>query len=96
MTSTTTSRWPWVVPILIYAAATLEMIIMVTPFAAYFYSVYTPLLHGLEASAATAWLPQFFLPHLLVPRHGLQQLGRADARRRYRQSRPVDQVAQLL
>jgi len=68
MTSNTTSRrpnrWPWVVPILIYAAATLEMIIMVSPFAAYFYSVYTPLLHGLEASAATAWLPQFFLPHL--------------------------------
>jgi protein-S-isoprenylcysteine O-methyltransferase Ste14 len=64
MTSTTTSRWPWAVPILIYAAATLEMIIMVTPFAAYFYSVYTPLLHGLEASAVTAWLPQFFLPHL--------------------------------
>ena len=64
MTSTTTSQWPWVVPIMIYAAATLEMIIMVTPFAAYFYSVYTPLLNGLEASAATAWLPQFFLPHL--------------------------------
>ncbi|MFW2404232.1 MAG: methyltransferase family protein [Gammaproteobacteria bacterium] len=64
MTSTTTSRWPWIVPILVYAAATLEMIIMVTPFAAYFYSVYTPLLHGLEASPMTAWLPQFFLPHL--------------------------------
>jgi protein-S-isoprenylcysteine O-methyltransferase Ste14 len=40
------------------------MIIMVTPFAAYFYTVYTPLLHGLEATVATAWLPQFFLPHL--------------------------------
>ena len=56
MTSINTTRWPWIVPILIYAAATLEMIIMVSPFAAYFYSVYTPLLHGLEASAATAWL----------------------------------------
>lgn len=64
MASTSTSRWPWIAPILIYAVATLEMIIMVTPFAAYFYSVYTPLLHGLEATAATAWLPQFFLPHL--------------------------------
>jgi protein-S-isoprenylcysteine O-methyltransferase Ste14 len=40
------------------------MVIMVTPFAAYFYSVYTPLLHGLEASPLTAWLAQFFLPHL--------------------------------
>jgi protein-S-isoprenylcysteine O-methyltransferase Ste14 len=64
MTSTTPSRWLWIAPILIYAAATLEMIIMVTPFAAYFYSVYTPLFHGLEQNAATAWLPQFFLPHL--------------------------------
>lgn len=64
MTSISAGRWPWIAPILIYAAATLEMIIMVTPFAAYFYSIYTPLLHGLEATAATAWLPQFFLPHL--------------------------------
>ena len=61
MTSTTTSRWPWMIPILVYAAATREMIIMVKPFAAYFYSVYTPLLHGLEASAATAWLPQLVI-----------------------------------
>ena len=59
-----TSRWAWIAPILLYAASALEMIIMVTPFAAYFYSVYTPLFHGLEQSTATAWLPQFFLPHL--------------------------------
>jgi protein-S-isoprenylcysteine O-methyltransferase Ste14 len=59
-----TRNWPWIAPILLYAAAGLEMIIMVTPFAAYFYSVYTPLFHGLEQTAATAWLPQFFLPHL--------------------------------
>ena len=64
MNTKTTTRWPWIVPIFVYAAATLEMVIMVTPFAAYFYSVYTPLLHGLDAMAATAWLPQFFLPHL--------------------------------
>jgi len=64
MNEASSSRWPWVAPILIYAAATLEMIIMVTPFAAYFYSVYTPLLHGLESTVLTAWLPQFFLPHL--------------------------------
>jgi len=57
-------NWTWVAPILLYAASALEMIIMVSPFAAYFYSVYTPLFHGLEQSVATAWLPQFFLPHL--------------------------------
>jgi protein-S-isoprenylcysteine O-methyltransferase Ste14 len=62
--NTTASRWPWIAPILIYAVSALEMIIMVSPFAAYFYSVYTPLFHGLQQSEWTAWLPQFFLPHL--------------------------------
>jgi protein-S-isoprenylcysteine O-methyltransferase Ste14 len=62
--STTASRWPWIAPILIYIVSALEMIIMVSPFAAYFYSVYTPLFHGLQQSELTAWLPQFFLPHL--------------------------------
>lgn len=60
----TTARWPWIAPIIIYAVSALEMIIMISPAAAYFYSVYTPLFHGLEQNAATAWLPQFFLPHL--------------------------------
>lgn len=76
---TSARRWPWIAPILLYAASALEMIIMVTPFAAYFYSVYTPLFHGLEQSAATAWLPQFFLPHLahtkLVLFRGINWLG---------------------
>ena len=67
----TSRRWPWIAPILLYVAAALEMIIMVTPFAAYFYSVYTPLFHGLEQSAGTAWLPQFFLPHLAHTRLSL-------------------------
>lgn len=62
--NTTAPRWPWIAPILIYIVSALEMIIMVSPFAAYFYSVYTPLFHGLQQSEWTAWLPQFFLPHL--------------------------------
>jgi len=60
-----TSRWPWIAPILIYAVSALEMIIMISPAAAFFYgSFYTPVFSALEASALTAWLPQFFLPHL--------------------------------
>lgn len=62
--TTTASRWPWIAPIVLYAVSALEMIIMISPAAAYFYSVYTPLFHGLEQFNATAWLPQFFLPHL--------------------------------
>lgn len=64
MTTTAPARWPWIAPILLYAVSALEMIIMISPAAAYFYSVYTPLFHGLEQFTATAWLPQFFLPHL--------------------------------
>ena len=49
---------------LAYLFITLEMIFMVTPFALYYYSVYSPLLAGSLNHPAMAWLPAFFLPHL--------------------------------
>jgi protein-S-isoprenylcysteine O-methyltransferase Ste14 len=49
---------------LAYLFITLEMLFMVTPFALYYYSVYSPLLAGPFSRPATAWLPAFFLPHL--------------------------------
>jgi protein-S-isoprenylcysteine O-methyltransferase Ste14 len=49
---------------LVYLFITLEMLFMVTPFALYYYSVYSPLLAGPFSLPATAWLPAFFLPHL--------------------------------
>jgi protein-S-isoprenylcysteine O-methyltransferase Ste14 len=49
---------------LAYLFITLEMLFMVTPFAFYYYSVYSPLLAGPFSLPATAWLPAFFLPHL--------------------------------
>lgn len=60
-------RWSgagyWAV-FLFYLAIALEVVIMITPFAAYFYSVYAPVLRFLEARPATAWLTAFFLPHV--------------------------------
>jgi protein-S-isoprenylcysteine O-methyltransferase Ste14 len=47
-----------------YLLVALEVIIMITPFAAYFYSVYAPVLGWLEGNAWTAWLTAFFLPHI--------------------------------
>jgi protein-S-isoprenylcysteine O-methyltransferase Ste14 len=44
----------------------LEIIIMISPFAAYFYAGYGPLLNTLYAFPATAWLTGFFLPHAVV------------------------------
>jgi protein-S-isoprenylcysteine O-methyltransferase Ste14 len=49
---------------LAYLFITLEMLLMVTPFALYYYSVYNPLLAESLNLPATAWLPAFFLPHL--------------------------------
>jgi protein-S-isoprenylcysteine O-methyltransferase Ste14 len=63
----TRHRWaaagPWAI-FVFYLAIGLEVIIMITPFAAYFYSVYAPILDFLEANPATAWLTAFFLPHI--------------------------------
>lgn len=50
--------------LLFYLLVALEVIIMVTPFTAYFYSVYAPVLNRLERSPWTAWLTAFFLPHI--------------------------------
>jgi protein-S-isoprenylcysteine O-methyltransferase Ste14 len=47
--------------------AALEIVIMISPFAAFFYSVFNPILLSLNQSPATRWLTAFFLPHMIVP-----------------------------
>jgi hypothetical protein len=37
---------------------------MISPFALYFYTVYGPVLRFFDKWAGTAWLTQFFLPHI--------------------------------
>src|SRR6266478_7679035 len=44
-----------------------EIVIMISPFAAYFYSVFNPFLLVLNQSDITRWLTAFFLPHMIVP-----------------------------
>ena len=57
--------------IIFYLLIGLEIIIMISPFAAYFYSGYGPLLDTLYAFPATAWLTGFFLPHAVVSKSGI-------------------------
>ncbi len=57
-------RAAWGAAILFYLLVAFEVIIMVTPFTVYFYSVYAPVLTWLERSPWTAWLTAFFLPHI--------------------------------
>ena len=54
-----------------YLLIGLEIVIMISPFAAYFYSVYGPLLNFLYDYKITAWLTGFFLPHAVVSKSTL-------------------------
>lgn len=44
-----------------------EILIMISPFAFFFYAVFNPFLLTLNQSAITRWLTAFFLPHMVMP-----------------------------
>ena len=52
-----TSAW------LLYTLIVLEILFMVSPFAAYYYSIYATPLNALQDSPYTAWLTMYLLPH---------------------------------
>ncbi|MGI9288290.1 MAG: methyltransferase family protein, partial [Pseudomonadales bacterium] len=52
-----TSAW------LLYTLIVLEILFMVSPFAAYYYSIYATPLNALQSSSYTAWLTMYLLPH---------------------------------
>jgi protein-S-isoprenylcysteine O-methyltransferase Ste14 len=45
----------------------LEIVIMISPFAFFFYAIFNPFLLALNQSPMTRWLTAFFLPHMIVP-----------------------------
>jgi protein-S-isoprenylcysteine O-methyltransferase Ste14 len=45
----------------------LEVAIMISPFAFFFYSVFNPIFHFLGQFPATRWTTGFFLPHMILP-----------------------------
>ena len=47
-----------------------EIVIMISPFAFFFYAAFNPILLALNRSGATRWLTAFFLPHMVVPPDG--------------------------
>ena len=53
--------------IVLYFVIALEFLIMISPFAGLFYSVFNPLLVAAGGYPATRWLSAFFLPHMVVP-----------------------------
>jgi protein-S-isoprenylcysteine O-methyltransferase Ste14 len=53
--------------IVLFIIMSLEVMIMISPFAFFFYSVFNPVFHWLGRYPATKWLTDFFLPHLILP-----------------------------
>ncbi len=53
--------------IIVFFIMAFEVMIMISPFAFFFYSVFNPLLHWLGDYSATRWLTSFFLPHMILP-----------------------------
>ena len=53
--------------ILVFFIMAFEVMIMISPFAFFFYSVFSPLFNFLGQHAATRWLVMFFLPHMILP-----------------------------
>jgi protein-S-isoprenylcysteine O-methyltransferase Ste14 len=53
--------------IVLFILMALEVAIMISPFAFFFYSVFNPVFHWLGRYAATRWLTDFFLPHMILP-----------------------------
>ncbi len=50
----------------LYGLVMIEVLIMISPFAFYWYSLYAPTLQGLHRWRATAWMEAFFLPHSVI------------------------------
>lgn len=50
-----------------YLMVTIEIIMMASPFAAYYYVAYGPVLKFLDSHYLTKWLGAFFLPHMIFP-----------------------------
>jgi len=53
--------------ILLFFIMAFEVMIMISPFAFFFYSVFNPVFHWLCRYGATRWLTDFFLPHMILP-----------------------------
>jgi protein-S-isoprenylcysteine O-methyltransferase Ste14 len=53
--------------IIVFFIMAFEVMIMISPFAFFFYSVFNPIFHWLDAYSATRWLTHFFLPHMVLP-----------------------------
>jgi protein-S-isoprenylcysteine O-methyltransferase Ste14 len=64
-------RFAWISVIFLSFIVGLEIVIMISPFAFFFYAAFNPFLLALNQSWMTRWLTAFFLPHMVVPPNGV-------------------------
>jgi protein-S-isoprenylcysteine O-methyltransferase Ste14 len=62
--------------LVVYFVIAFEVLIMISPFAGFFYSVFNPVLLKLAGHPSTRWLSAFYLPHMVLPQDGLLQFVR--------------------
>ena len=74
----TVRRWLSRAIAVVYGLVMFEVVIMVSPFAFYFYAAYGPTLKWLNHSTATAWLTGFLLPHAVFTTSPLLEFLRWD------------------
>lgn len=60
-------RFAWIGAIFLSFIVGLEIVIMISPFAFFFYAAFNPFLLALNQSSMTRWLTAFFLPHMIIP-----------------------------
>ncbi|MFZ5642879.1 MAG: methyltransferase family protein [Bacillota bacterium] len=66
MIKTETSKKTWWTVLVFYFLIAFEIFYMVSPFAAYYYSIYGKGLNAFNSNPLTQWLSSFFLPHIVV------------------------------
>ena len=64
-------RFAWISAIFLSFIVGFEIVIMISPFAFFFYAAFNPFLLFLNQSPITRWLTAFFLPHMVVPPNGV-------------------------
>jgi protein-S-isoprenylcysteine O-methyltransferase Ste14 len=65
MVRTKSPQWLLATTGIAYLLIAIEIIIMISPFALYFYGVYGPILNFLTSFPLTRWTTEFFLPHMV-------------------------------
>ncbi len=64
--SNRSKRFAWISAIFLSFIVGLEIVIMISPFAFFFYAAFNPFLLALNQSSMTRWLTAFYLPHMVV------------------------------